>query len=513
MGTFSIGGNGTAEGLDPVLLQIIQAGAASSPYNVELFSSVREEDDGSRHQHGNAVDIVLIDPATGEAIPNYNGGGAAFGAYEGFARIARQQQMRIAPDRAGNFRWGGYFRQGGTDSMHFDFHPTGSMAYGSWDGGLNEAGQRHVARLGGGQIYSSRGITDVGHLGADENRWSGAAEAGGVPWLRRGSEGDDVRQLQRFLNSQGARLEEDGDFGPKTERAVRAFQTRRDIDVDGIVGPQTYGAVAGTAVSQRADDGRRFADAHPIFGRVINNWIQNQIDRTGGPGATSPETANQPTLPPPAAPEFRAIDPSQGPGVGPLAGGPAVAPIPTPRPEPTPLPGVGTQPQAGVPTPEMRAIPPNFMTPEAYRLSHPQPLSPAAQASRVVPPGPAAAVPPPAPPQAGAPMQAIEPGNGAPVPPNWQTPEAYRLSHPQPLAQPRAGFAPGPTPAPMQAVEPPQAGVPDPTEALIEQIIQSLTAGNGAPVPPNYMTPEAYRLSHPQPLAQPRPGYAPAPRR
>lgn len=54
-----------------------------------------------------------------------------------------------------------------------------------------------------------------------------------------GDHGVPVREVQRLLNSQGATLAEDGDFGPKTEQAVRAFQRVNGLDVDGIVGPAT----------------------------------------------------------------------------------------------------------------------------------------------------------------------------------------------------------------------------------------------------------------------------------
>ena len=52
--------------------------------------------------------------------------------------------------------------------------------------------------------------------------------------------GDDVRQLQLWLNGIGFRTEFiDGIFGPSTEVAVKEFQDNLDLSTDGIVGPST----------------------------------------------------------------------------------------------------------------------------------------------------------------------------------------------------------------------------------------------------------------------------------
>jgi hypothetical protein len=62
------------------------------------------------------------------------------------------------------------------------------------------------------------------------------------PTLRLGSNGPSVIELQRLLNGKGAnpRLATDGDFGQKTDRAVRAFQQANGLTVDGVVGPNTW---------------------------------------------------------------------------------------------------------------------------------------------------------------------------------------------------------------------------------------------------------------------------------
>lgn len=61
------------------------------------------------------------------------------------------------------------------------------------------------------------------------------------PTLRRGSSGSDVVKLQRYLNEHGNHVEEDGQFGPKTEAAVFEFQAAYHLQMDGIVGPKTWG--------------------------------------------------------------------------------------------------------------------------------------------------------------------------------------------------------------------------------------------------------------------------------
>ncbi len=56
--------------------------------------------------------------------------------------------------------------------------------------------------------------------------------------------GDDVHQLQLWLNSIGFRTEPvDGIFGPSTERAVREFQENVGLAADGIVGPASLAAL------------------------------------------------------------------------------------------------------------------------------------------------------------------------------------------------------------------------------------------------------------------------------
>jgi hypothetical protein len=60
--------------------------------------------------------------------------------------------------------------------------------------------------------------------------------------LRKGDKGPAVKKLQEKLLKAGEKLPRfgaDGDFGAETEEAVKAFQARHGLVVDGIAGPKT----------------------------------------------------------------------------------------------------------------------------------------------------------------------------------------------------------------------------------------------------------------------------------
>jgi len=69
-----------------------------------------------------------------------------------------------------------------------------------------------------------------------------------LPVLRKGNKGNTVKAAQMLLRGWGCDVGiwgVDGDYGNATEAAVLAFQRRRGLAADGIIGQQTWSALLG----------------------------------------------------------------------------------------------------------------------------------------------------------------------------------------------------------------------------------------------------------------------------
>src|SRR4029453_11110756 len=93
--------------------------------------------------------------------------------------------------------------------------------------------------------------------------WQALPADPNTPTLSRGASGGAVTALQEGLKKYATSATDpgpvDGDFGRKTEAAVKAYQQDRGVHVDGIVGDQTWWAPSGAAGAYscfafRADD-------------------------------------------------------------------------------------------------------------------------------------------------------------------------------------------------------------------------------------------------------------------
>lgn len=67
----------------------------------------------------------------------------------------------------------------------------------------------------------------------------------GEATITPGTISGDVKTIQLILAGQGYALDIDGNFGPQTLSAVQAFQRKKGLVPDGIVGPQTWDALQG----------------------------------------------------------------------------------------------------------------------------------------------------------------------------------------------------------------------------------------------------------------------------
>jgi peptidoglycan hydrolase-like protein with peptidoglycan-binding domain len=100
-------------------------------------------------------------------------------------------------------------------------------------------------------FQSGNGLTADGIVG--NNTWAKLPADPNTPLLRKNSTGTAVTGLQKGLlkfGGAGSATDPgaaDGKFGPKTEGAVKAYQSAQGLGTDGIVGDRTWWTPAGAA--------------------------------------------------------------------------------------------------------------------------------------------------------------------------------------------------------------------------------------------------------------------------
>jgi peptidoglycan hydrolase-like protein with peptidoglycan-binding domain len=108
------------------------------------------------------------------------------------------------------------------------------------------------------------------------------------PTLRQGTVNDQVQTAQYLLREHGHQIVADNIFGPKTDAAVRAFQSAAHLTVDGIIGPRTWSALIvtvrrgsrGDAVRGVQVQGSIRREPNPpavdgIFGPVTESYVRD----------------------------------------------------------------------------------------------------------------------------------------------------------------------------------------------------------------------------------------------
>lgn len=115
--------------------------------------------------------------------------------------------------------------------------------------------------------------------------------------MRKGARGDEVEHLQTLLALHGFPTIVDGLFGPHTRRQVRAFQARKGLKVDGLVGPETWPALlraptgAPTATTTQPKDGIVTTGMSQSRARQISGQIDTARLEPSPSGASRPPLA------------------------------------------------------------------------------------------------------------------------------------------------------------------------------------------------------------------------------
>jgi peptidoglycan hydrolase-like protein with peptidoglycan-binding domain len=149
------------------------------------------------------------------------------------------------------------------------------------------------AGVGGTATASANGgVVTIGDVNSGSNSGSaiGVGDTRGANWpvVRAGASGETVQSLQLLLGQHGQAVTVDGDFGPQTTAAVRAFQQAQRLGVDGIVGPQTWPRIIVTV-----RDGSQGPAVRAVQRQLAARGVEIAVDGDFGPQTTAAVRAYQ----------------------------------------------------------------------------------------------------------------------------------------------------------------------------------------------------------------------------
>jgi muramidase (phage lysozyme) len=186
---------------------INRVGANYGPYEVKITSGLRTGKGESFHGKGQALDVALIDRATGKKLPNYQNA-QSVAAYQQFANAVYADAQKNDPALASRLRWGGYFgndagtgkpKYGSFDLMHFDEGGHVGMRGGSWKEGFTPEMQKYwkIPAQAGGAAGAATGtaVPDV-QAGAGPAAVA-AAQAADAKAAAAGPSGKDPNAMRK----------------------------------------------------------------------------------------------------------------------------------------------------------------------------------------------------------------------------------------------------------------------------------------------------------------------------
>lgn len=116
--------------------------------------------------------------------------------------------------------------------------------------------------------------------------------------LQKGSKKGQVKLIQEWLSLHGERVATDGDYGPATEEAVKEFQAKEKLEVNGVVDEATFVHLVApmtAALAPISADGRSLGDMivayarqhlaqHPreVGGQNRGPWVRLYMDGNEG---------------------------------------------------------------------------------------------------------------------------------------------------------------------------------------------------------------------------------------